>query len=208
MSTKQKRKPTPRTARKEKPKLARKRKVTEEKKKEIAPEKKAVVVTPEVSGKPLFLAVRLLGAFGCPAEINSALNGLRLNSRFRGVLLEKSESTMGTLRKVKDYVTWGEVKHQDVATLFKERGELLNGMALTDRFVKESLGHESVTELAQALTRGQLTLRMLREKGVAPVFRLRPPSGGFRMSVKRPFKSYGELGDRGAEISKLVEQMT
>ena len=50
-------------------------------------------------------------------------------------------------------------------------------------------------------------LKQLWEKGVAPAFRLHPPSGGFEGSIKRPFGSRGELGYRGAEISHLVARM-
>jgi large subunit ribosomal protein L30 len=206
MSTKQKRKPKPRAPRKEKQKPVRKRKIAEEKK-EAVPEKKVEKVVAEIPEKPLFLAVRLLGPFGSPASIEDTLRSLRLSRKFRAVLLDKSESMLGVLRKVKDYVTWGEVKSHDIAALLKERGELSNGMAFTDKFVKESFGQESIEELAQALTRGQIELKALWQKGVVPVFRLRPPSRGFNSSIKRPCGSQGELGYRGAEISNLVARM-
>jgi large subunit ribosomal protein L30 len=206
MSTKQKRKPKPKAPRKEKQKPVRKRKVPEEKK-EVLREKRAEKVAVELPEKPFLLAVRLLGPFGTPTSIEGTLRSLRLSRKFRAVLLDKSESMLGTLRKAKDYVTWGEVKSHDIATLLKERGELSNGMAFTDKFVKENFGQESVEELAQALTRGQIDLKALWQKGVVPVFRLHPPSGGFDSSIKRPFGSQGELGHRGAEISNLVNRM-
>jgi large subunit ribosomal protein L30 len=208
MSTKQKRKPKPRAPRKEKKKPVRKRKVAEEKKKEAVPEKKVEKVVAELPEKPLLLAIRLLGPFGAPTTMKDALTSLRLSRKFRAVLVEKSDSMLGALRRVKDYVTWGEVKSHDIAVLLKERGELTNGMAFTDKFIKENFGHESVEELARALTQGQIKLTALWQKGVAPVFRLRPPSGGFSSSIKRPFGSRGELGYRGAEISNLVARMT
>lgn len=207
MSTKQKRKTKPRAPRKEKQKPVRKRKVVEERPKEAPPAKKVEKVVAEIPEKPFFLAVRLLGPFGTPIEYESALKSLRLNRKFRAVLLEKNESMLGTLRKVKDYVTWGEVKSPDIAALLKERGELSNGMAFNEKFVKESFGHDSVEELAQALTRGQINLKALWQKGVMPVFRLHPPSGGFVSSIKRPFGSRGELGYRGGEISHLMTRM-
>jgi large subunit ribosomal protein L30 len=203
----------PRKEKTEKPKAARKRKATEVTKKEAIPEKaierpervtKVVAPPPE---KPLLLAVRLLGEFGAPQDIQNSLSSLRLNSKFRAVLLEKNDSMLGALRKVKDYITWGEVKSSDVATLLKKRAELANGMEFTDKFVKDSFGHESVEELALAITRGQLKLKSLWQKGVVPVFRLHPPSGAFVYSIKRPFGSRGELGYRGAEISNLMARM-
>jgi large subunit ribosomal protein L30 len=207
MSTKQKRKPKTRAPRKEKQKPARKRKVAEEKKKEAVPARKIEKAEAEVPEKPLLLAVRLLGPFGAPKYVEDALVSLRLGRKFRAVLLQKNDNMSGALRKVKDYVTWGEVKSHDIAVMLKERGELSNGMALTDKFVKENLGHESIEDVALALTRGQIKLKSLWEKGIVPVFRLHPPSGGFDSSIKRPFGSYGELGYRGTEISQLVTRM-
>ena len=212
MSTKQKRKAKakPKAPNKERLKPTKRRKTEERKKpekKEVTQPKevaKVVVAPPE---KPLFLAVRLLGQFGAPTNIENALTRLRLTSRFRAVLLEKNGSMLGTLRKVKDYVAWGEVKSKDIAVLLKERGELSNGMEFNEKFVREELGHESIEEVAQAITSGQIPLKLLWEKGVSPVFRLRPPSGGFEGSIKRPFGSQGELGNRGGEISSLVIRM-
>ena len=207
MSTKQKRKAKPKAPRKEKPKPVRKRKAAEPKRKEVLPEKKVERVVPEAPEKPFLLAVRLLGPFGAPIDIETALRTLKLNSKFRAVLLEKNGSMLGVLRMVKDYVTWGDVKSHDIANLLKERGELSNGMPLNDKFVKESFGQESMEELAQALTRGQVALSTLWQKGVQPVFRLHPPSRGFGSSTKRPFGSRGELGYRGTAISHLIDRM-
>jgi large subunit ribosomal protein L30 len=207
MSTKQKRKTKPKAPRKEKAKPVRRRKVVEEKQKPAPPERKVEKAISEIPEKPYYLAVRLLGPFGTPAHIQSALTGLRLNRKFRAVLLEKNASMLGALREVKDYVTWGEVKSLEIAALLKERAELSNGMAFTDKFVKESFGHDTVEGLAQALARGQVSLKMLWQKGIVPVFRLHPPTGGFVSSIKRPFGSRGELGYRGAEISHLMTRM-
>jgi large subunit ribosomal protein L30 len=207
MSTKQKRKPRARAPRREKQKPAGKRRVQEEKKKEAVPPKKVEKAKTEVPEKPFLLAVRLLGPFGTARHIEDALLSLRLGRKFRAVLVEKNDSMLGALRKVKDYVTWGEVKSPDIAAILKERGELSNGMALTDKFVRESFGQESIDELARAVTRGQVKLNALWAKGIMPTFRLHPPSGGLRASIKRPFGSYGELGYRGAEISRLVARM-
>ena len=220
MSTKQKRTTRTKGPTKEKEKVVSKRKASAEKKKvEASPpkkiekpttlvhEKKAERVETQVAEKDFFLAVRLLGPFGAPFDIDSALTSLKLNHKFRAVLLEKNGSMLGILRKVKDYVTWGEVKSKEITALLKERGELSSGMDFNDKFVKENLGLDSVQELSLAIARGQIPLKALWEKGVVPVFRLHPPSGGFEASIKRPYGSRGELGYRGAAISHLIERM-
>jgi large subunit ribosomal protein L30 len=208
MSTKPKRKAKQATTRKEKVKPARKRKPVEEKKEVVTPkkphEKKVAELPPE---KPLIFAVRLLGPFGVSSSAEYTLRSLRLGSRFRGVLLDKNDSNLGMLRSVKDYVAWGEIKSDGLAALLRKRGELVTGIPINDEFIKESFGSECIDELARAVARGQVSLKALREKGVSPVFRLSPPSGGFESSIKRPFTSRGELGNRGEKISYLVARM-
>jgi len=37
---------------------------------------------------------------------------------------------------------------------------------------------------------------------------LHPPKGGFKGTIRRPYKSGGELGYRGAAINDLILRMT
>lgn len=101
------------------------------------------------------------------------------------------------LRQVKDYVTWGGVKPIDVATLLKERGRINGEMPVTDEFAKNAFAKDSIDSLATALATGEISLQSLWEKGVKPVFRFRPPSGGFKSTIKRSYTSTGQLGYRG-----------
>jgi len=112
------------------------------------------------------------------------------------------------LRKVKNYVTWGEAGTNDIATILRERGELLGGTEMTDEAIRERFGEKSIQDLASALTQGRITLRELRLKGLSPVFRLHPPSGGFEGRGKRAYGSGGELGRRQARLSSLLANMT
>ena len=112
------------------------------------------------------------------------------------------------LRMVKDYVTWGEADTSDIATVLRERGELSGGTEMTDTAIRDKFGEASIHDLASALTQGRITLRELRQKGLNPVFRLHPPSGGFVGSGKRAYGSGGELGRRQAPLSALLVRMT
>ena len=157
--------------------------------------------------KSFLLALRLKGSFGTPATLERALSTLRLENRFNAVLLENKANVIGMLRGVKDYVTWGEIKTAEIAKLLKNRGELEGGSSITDDSVKKTFGEDSVNSLAEGLTRGRITLNALWTKGLRPVFRLRPPSGGFATSTKRPHGNRGELGGRGTELPKLLDRM-
>jgi large subunit ribosomal protein L30 len=207
MSTPRKRKAKPKAPRKEKAKVTRKRAVPAKK-----PVEKAVVLPPQkkaVAPEKLFVfAIRLKGSFGTPVDAERTLASLRLDRKFNAVLLENNANVMATLRKAKDYVTWGEAKPRDIAMLLRERGELLGGLPVTDKSAHDKFGAQSVDGLASALADGSITLKILVEKGLKPVFRLRPPSGGFDASTKRPHGSRGELGYRGPDIANLVARMS
>ena len=157
--------------------------------------------------KTFLFALRLKGSFGTPKSTQSTLETLHLKGRFNGTLVENKPHVVGMLRQVKDYITWGEVRTNDIATLLKERGELTGGKTMTDETVHQKFGERSVDDLATALTHGRVNLKTLWQKGLNPMFRLRPPTGGFASSVKRPFGSRGELGNRGPLISSLLIRM-
>jgi len=156
----------------------------------------------------LLLIIRLRGTFAVPHYIERTLLSLRLGYKYNATLAKNSPSMIGMLRQVKDYVTWGDVKPADVARLLKERGEVIGGMPVTDKFTKDAFAKESIEVLAKALASGEISLKSLWEKGVKSVFRLHPPSGGFESTIKRSFTSNGQLGYRGTAIATLMTDMT
>jgi len=208
VSTKQKRKPKAKAPPKEKRRVVRKRAPAAPKKprkEEVVIEEKKVAEAPPE--KTFILAIRLSGSVAVPARIETTLTSLRLKRRFSAVVLESKPDTLGMLRVVKDYITWGEVKSDTLAALLKERARTQGGMRLTDDFVNQKFGERSIVDLAVALTRGKINLKSLWANGLKSVFRLRPPSGGFAHNIKRAFNSRGELGYRGEHIADLVARM-
>ena len=157
--------------------------------------------------KTYLLAIRLKGEFGTPWVLGAALTSLHLKRKFNAVLVENKPESVGMLRQVKDYVTWGEVGTNEIATLFRERGEFSGGIPITDETIKKKFGEASVQDLASALVKGRISLRTLWQAGLNPVFRLHPPSGGFEGSIKRAYSSRGELGNRGPAIAGLLTRM-
>jgi len=175
--------------------------------KETKSVKEAKEVIPARIQKTFLIAVRILGEVTSSYDMEYNLRSLGLEYRFNARLLEKNDSTLGMLRLAKDYITWGEVKPQDIVDLLKKRGELMGGGSLTDKVVKERFGQETIGGLVTALMEGKVELRTLWQMDIKPTFRLRPPSDGFNASTKRPFQSQGELGYRGSEISTLLARM-
>jgi len=209
LSTAAKRKAKPKAVRKApaKPRTAKKR-VSAAKKPLATPspppsEKKESLA----AEKTYILAIRLKGEFGTQWTLGTALTSLHLKGRFNAVLLENKPESIGMLREVKDYVTWGDVSTNEVAILFRERGEFSGGASVTDEIVKKKFGEASVQDLASALIKGRINLRTLSQAGLNPVFRLRPPSGGFEGSIKRAYSKRGELGNRGPAIAGLLTRM-
>lgn len=210
MSTATKRKAKPKAARKTptKPRTTKKRTPPTKKPLETPsppPSEKKQSLAPE---KTYLVAIRLKGEFGTPYTLGTALTTLHLKRKFNAVIVENKPETIGMLRKVKDYVTWGDVSTNEVAILFRERGEFSGGAPMTDETVKKKLGEATIQDLASALIKGRISLRTLRQAGINPVFRLRPPSGAFEGSIKRPYTSRGELGNRGPAIAALLTRMT
>ena len=142
--------------------------------------------------------IRLRGKVTRSAQVADTLRMLRLTRQNHCVIVPETPSYRGMVRKVKDFITWGEVTPEVVAKLLLKRG------GLTDAVVKENSRFKSVWDFSQALAKGDATVADV--KGLRPVLRLHPPKGGF-IAIKRPFRDRGDLGYRGAEINGLLERM-
>ncbi|MEM3022543.1 MAG: 50S ribosomal protein L30 [Candidatus Bathyarchaeia archaeon] len=155
----------------------------------------------------MLLAIRLRSGVKMGGEVEYALRSLRLGRRFHAVLVPNKPDSIGMLRKVKDLVTWGEPSPEKLALLLERRGRIAGAGGL-DGGALNRLGYGSVEEIARGILEGRISPRELYKRGLKPVFRLHPPKGGFRGSVKRPYGSGGELGYRGRGIDELIERMS
>lgn len=158
--------------------------------------------------KPMLIAIiRLRGRVGVPYDVEHSLKLLRLVKKYHCTIYPMNKSLQGVLNIVKDWVAWGEIDIDTLTTLLRKRGRVLGGKPLTDEFVRESLSIESVEELARAIYEGRLKLHKLIKFGLKPVFRLHPPKGGFKGSIRKPYRDGGEVGYRGSEINNLLRRM-
>ncbi|MEM2021722.1 MAG: 50S ribosomal protein L30 [Zestosphaera sp.] len=153
----------------------------------------------------LYAIVRVRGLAEVPPEVEDALRKLRLTRKYTAVIYPKNQSIDGMLKVVKEWVTWGEVDETTLKELLLKRGRCVGDKPLTEELIKERLGM-SIDEFVKALMDGRLQLHKL-ESLVKPVFRLHPPKGGFKRSIKKPLGSDGELGYRGSDINKLLLKM-
>ncbi|MBS3176137.1 uL30 family ribosomal protein [Candidatus Woesearchaeota archaeon] len=76
----------------------------------------------------------MCGCVKLRSDFEDTLRMLNMSRKFMCVVLDATPSVLGMVRKVKDYVTWGEVTPEVVITLQQKRGEKIK-----DREGKEVL---------------------------------------------------------------------
>jgi len=151
-----------------------------------------------------FVAIRIRGLSDISQETKDTMMMLRLTRNCHATILDDRPAYKGMLQKSKNCITWGEATKETVAALLKKRGRLPGDKKLTDEVAKE-LGYDSLDALAEAIVNVEVDFSSLPE--VKPVFRLSPPSKGFKGKVKKSYAAGGEAGYRGEAINALVKRM-
>lgn len=160
------------------------------------------------SGTGSFILVRVRGTVNINGKVADTLDMLRLTRPMHAVVIPKTESYLGMVNKVKDYVAYGDVDATTMSALIRERGRVMGDKPIDDAFVKTATQNKyaNVDAFAKALAEGKATLKELGDDA-KPVFRLNPPVGGFKGSTKKHFTVKGELGYRGNKINELIKRM-
>lgn len=154
------------------------------------------------------ILVRLRGTVRLNGKIADTMEMLRLNRPNHAVVIPRTQSYMGMVGKVKDYVAYGDIDSTTMAALIKSRGRVMGDKPIDDAFVKTATQNKyaTVDAFAKAIADGKASMKDLGEDA-KPVFRLNPPQGGFKGSTKKHFTVKGELGYRGKEINELIKRM-
>ena len=140
----------------------------------------------------MLAVIRIRGTVKAKQDAVDTLKLLRLNKKMHCVVLSENPSYKGMLQKAKDYITWGTVSDEILASLVTKRGRKDGNIRLNDKEAK------AVIDALKA--KGKVP------EGVKPVFRLNPPSKGFDNGIKHHFPD-GELGYRGDKINELLLRM-
>jgi len=162
-------------------------------------------LTGKADERKCFAVVKVRGTISAQREARETLAMLRLARTNNAVLVDDRPAYMGMLYRVQNYVTWGEVSKETVALLLKERGRLAGGKKLTDESA-EKLGYKSLDALADEIASCKVEYQKL--PNVQPVFKLHPPSKGFKGKTKKSYAAGGEAGYRGEAINDLIKRMT
>ena len=149
-------------------------------------------------------AIRLRSDINANIEVKDTLKHLRLNKINHCVLVPKGKTYDGMLHKVKDYITWGEVKSDVLTNMIIKRGRLSSNRTNDNKYVKENTKSESIVKYAEAIIAGKEIYSELKD--VKPMFRLHPPIKGHK-SIKKGFNQGGDLGYRKEDINNLILKM-
>ncbi|HDS45038.1 MAG TPA: 50S ribosomal protein L30 [Methanomicrobia archaeon] len=154
----------------------------------------------------MYAIIRLRGDVNASPDIKYTLELLRLHRVNHCVVAEDNEYSRGMIRKVKDYVAWGEISEEILESLLRNRGRITGGQRLSEELIRDKTSVSTFSELAHALTSSQITMKELAAQGIKPVFRLHPPRKG-HSGIKRSYTQGGVLGYHGEKINDLLIKM-
>jgi large subunit ribosomal protein L30 len=172
--------------------------------KKATPEPAAIPATLET---PVLCVIRVRGAHGMRRTILDTLKLLNLHSVNHAIVVPADKCTFGMIQKAKDYIAYGPIDTDTLAKMLHKRGLIVGNQPLTDAHVQyvTDAKFNSIDDLAKGIVKNQVRIREIR--GLKPVFRLRPPQGGYAGSIKKPLKAGGVLGNHGENINKLLRKM-
>ena len=153
----------------------------------------------------LMLVIRIRGKVHINYKIEDTLKMLRLHKVNHAVVLYTDKTVLGMLKKIKDYVVYGEIQEDLLLTLLKKRTFLEGNKPLTEIHLKSKTDFPNMKKLTAALMEGKIKLKDIYK--IKPIFRLHPPRGGFRGSIKKSYNSGGVLGFVGKNINIVAKKM-
>ena len=158
----------------------------------------------ETKERKCVCAVRVRGTIRASREVRETLQMLHLTRNNHAVLIDDRPSFLGMLKAAQNFVTWGEATKEIVHALISKKGRVLGNKKITDEYAQKT-GFKTLEELAEAIFTCHVEYWKL--PNVQPVFKLHPPSKGFKGKIKKSYGMSGELGYRGEKINELVKRM-
>jgi len=137
-------------------------------------------------------------------QVEKTLELLHLTRNCHITLIDDRPSFIGMLKKIRHFVTWGEITKDHVYLLFNKRGKLMGNKKVDDEYAQR-IGFKNLKELAEAAH--QLEVEFSGLPDMKPVFRAHPPKKGYKGKLKRSYTVGGVTGYRGEAINKLIEKM-
>jgi large subunit ribosomal protein L30 len=149
--------------------------------------------------------VRIRGGIGIKKPIKDTLAMLRLYRKNSCIIVPNTPVYVGMLKKVKDYVTWGEINEKTFRVLLEKRGKLAGNKPLAEEYLKQKI-KKGYDGFIKEFFEFKKELKDI--PGLKLFFRLKPPERGFeRKGIKKQFSVGGVLGYRGDKINDLIMRM-
>jgi len=135
--------------------------------------------------------VRVRGQVNLSQSLKSTFQMLNLFNKNGCVVVDDTPSFRGMIKRVKDYVTWGEITDDVFKKMVESKAEPYLGR------LEDS---KSMYKYNKYFTIGT--------KKFNKFIRLNPPKKGYgKEGIKMPFTKNGALGYRGEKINDLIEKM-
>jgi large subunit ribosomal protein L30 len=158
-----------------------------------------------MSNKPTCLAViRIRGQVDMSPDVRTTLELLHLTRNCHITLVDNRASFLGMLKRVRNFVTWGEITQETLLLLLKERGRLTGNKTLSDDYAQR-IGYKNLDELATAVYNQKVEFQRLPD--IKPVFRAHPPKKGYKGKIKKSYTGGGVTGYRGEAVNELIRKM-
>ena len=144
----------------------------------------------ESQGNSMIAVIRIKGRIGVKRKMAEGLKRLGLNTKYSCVILKNTKDKVGMLKRLRDYVAYGDISEDDFKELLEKRSKAVNG----------NEKKPSADEVIKGFKQG----KRLKDMNVQPVFRLHPPRKGIESKQRYPKR---ELGYHGNKINELLKRM-
>jgi len=140
----------------------------------------------------MIAVIRIHGGVKIKKKIEETLYRLRLRRKYSCVVLvNPTKEQSGMIKKLKDFVAFGEIDDKIFKELIEKRGQLIDKSKKID-----------AKKIIEEIKKG----KKYEELNLKPFFRLHPPRKGIE-SKKHFGVGKGVLGNHKKEINKLIERM-
>jgi large subunit ribosomal protein L30 len=140
----------------------------------------------------IYAVIRMKSSVKMTRNLVDTFRRLRLKKANNCVIVPSNPTATGMLKKVCEYVTWGEIEQDVLEEMLEKRGKSTAGGSLDSKKAKSA-----AAKILKGETAGKLDIQ--------PVFRLSPPSKGLR-SIRMHYPR-GDLGYRGTDVNSLLKRM-
>lgn len=155
--------------------------------------------------KKRIAVIRIRGIIGVKKKAVYTMKLLYLYKVNNCIIIDNTKNYTGMLKRIKDYVTWGEIDEPTFKQLLEKRGRLPGNKKLQLDYLEQKV-NQDFESFSKNFIAYKKELKDI--PGLKLFFRLSPPKKGFdRKGIKQPFSLGGALGYRKEKINELIQRM-